>query len=260
MCHHIKGLELFDQKLCRLPDAGALKKLFLADYMEQQCNGKTLEYSPSWFKRSAVSIILHTKWLETIQILPVEAKLSSWRSPSYNLTRLLHTFVASLIFGVVYWNQGQELNNQQNIFNILGSMCGTVIFFGASNCLSVLLYVTTEKTVSYRERFAGMYSSWTYALAQVVIEIPYVLIQTIMFVVITYSMIGYYVSAYKICWYFDVMLCTLLYYTYLGMMLTALTPSFIVATILSSASFSMFNLFSGFFIRTFQGGGFGSIT
>ncbi|KAJ0078966.1 hypothetical protein Patl1_23927 [Pistacia atlantica] len=133
---------------------------------EQQCNGKTLEYSPSWFKRSAVSIILHAKWLETIQILPVEAKLSYWRSPSYNLTRLLHTFVASLIFGVVYCNQGQELNNQQNIFNILGSMCGTVIFFGASNCLSVLPYVTTERTVSNRERFAGMYSPWTYALAQ----------------------------------------------------------------------------------------------
>ncbi|KAJ0078961.1 hypothetical protein Patl1_23921 [Pistacia atlantica] len=142
------------------------RKSALYDILEQQCNGKTLEYSPSWFKRSAVSIILHAKWLETIQILPVEAKLSYWRSPSYNLTRLLHTFVASLIFGVVYCNQGQELNNQQNIFNILGSMCGTVIFFGASNCLSVSPYVTTERTVSNRERFAGMYSPWTYALAQ----------------------------------------------------------------------------------------------
>ncbi|KAJ0078967.1 hypothetical protein Patl1_23928 [Pistacia atlantica] len=174
--------------------------------------------------------------------------LSYWRSPTYNLIRLLHTFSASLIFGAVYWNQGQELNSQQNLFNILGSMCGTVIFFGISNCISVLPYVATERTVMYRERFAGMYSPWAYALAQVIIEIPYVCIQTIMFVIITYSMIGYHVSVYKIFWYFYAMLCTLMYYTYLGMMLTSLTPNYMVATMLAAASFSLLNLFSGFFV------------
>ncbi|KAJ0079801.1 hypothetical protein Patl1_23930 [Pistacia atlantica] len=35
--------------------------------------------------------------------------LSYWRSPPYNMMHLLQTFFASLLFGAMYWNQGQEL-------------------------------------------------------------------------------------------------------------------------------------------------------
>ncbi|KAJ9681662.1 hypothetical protein PVL29_017853 [Vitis rotundifolia] len=61
-------------------------------------------------------------------------------------------------------------------------------------------------------------------------------------------MIGYYWSVYKIFWYFYAMFCTLLYYNYLGMLLVAMTPSFPVASILSSAFYTIFNLFAGFLI------------
>ncbi|KAL8527692.1 hypothetical protein ACS0TY_005509 [Phlomoides rotata] len=44
------------------------------------------------------------------------------------------------------------------------------------------------------------------------------------------------------------MFCTLLYFTYLGMMLVSITPSFPVASILQSAFYTMLNLFSGFLI------------
>lgn len=46
-------------------------------------------------------------------------------------------------------------------------MYATVIFFGINNCSSVVPFVATERTVLYRERFAGMYSSWAYSSAQV---------------------------------------------------------------------------------------------
>ncbi|KAL0454588.1 UNVERIFIED_CONTAM: Pleiotropic drug resistance protein 3 [Sesamum latifolium] len=84
--------------------------------------------------------------------------------------------------------------------------------------------------------------------AQVIVEIPYVLAQSLVFTVITYPMIGYYWSAYKIFWYFYTMFCTLLYYTYLGMLLIAITPRFPVAAILQSAFYTTFNLFAGFLI------------
>ncbi|XVF05898.1 hypothetical protein REPUB_Repub06bG0001600 [Reevesia pubescens] len=160
--------------------------------------------------------------------------LSYWRSPSYNLTRIIHTLVASLLFAVLetrkkmtvytYFLSKNEFScctkycncyaltsatlpicvflnvrdNQQNLFNILGSMYTAAIFLGIGNCSTVLPYVATERTVMYRERFAGMYSAWTYALAQVTVEIPYLFIQSVIFVIITYPMIGYYGSAYKV--------------------------------------------------------------
>ncbi|KAH7513560.1 hypothetical protein FEM48_Zijuj12G0213100 [Ziziphus jujuba var. spinosa] len=46
----------------------------------------------------------------------------------------------------------------------------------------------------------GMYSSKAYSFAQVSIEIPYILMQTILYVAITYPIIGYSWSAYKVFW------------------------------------------------------------
>ncbi|XP_059437806.1 pleiotropic drug resistance protein 3-like [Corylus avellana] len=172
--------------------------------------------------------------------------LSYWRNPAYNLMRIMHSFVTALIFGALYWNQGKKLNNQQNLFNVFGSMYAAVIFLGINNCTTVLQHVATERTVMYRERFSGMYSSWAYSIGQVIVEVPYLFTETAIFVIITYPMIGYYGSAYKVFWYFYAIFCSLLYFNYMGMLLVSMTPNFMIAGILSSAFYTIFNLFSGF--------------
>ncbi|PWA74787.1 pleiotropic drug resistance protein 3 [Artemisia annua] len=174
--------------------------------------------------------------------------LSYWRSPSYNLMRSLHMLFASFLFGLLFWNQGKKIHNQQSLFNVLGSMFSAVLFCGINNSSSVIPYVSMERTVLYRERFCGMYASVAYAFAQVTIEFPYLFAQSIAFTCITYPMIGYYWSAYKVFFYFYTFLCTLMYFTYLGMLLVAMTPNFPVAAILQSTFYTMFNLFAGFLI------------
>ncbi|PKI53080.1 hypothetical protein CRG98_026541, partial [Punica granatum] len=91
---------------------------------------------------------------------------SYWRSPSYNLMRIYHALAVSLVFGILFWDQGKKIDNQQNLFNILGALYVAVTFIGIKNCASVLPYVATERTVMYREMFAGMYSPWAYAIAR----------------------------------------------------------------------------------------------
>ncbi|KAH9676828.1 ABC transporter G family member 37 [Citrus sinensis] len=114
--------------------------------------------------------------------------------------------------------------------------------------LTLIPNVARERTVMYREGFAGMYSPWAYALAQVTVEIPYLLIQALAYVIISYPMIGYYGSAYKVFWNFYAMFCTMMFYNYLGMLLVSLTPNFMIASILSTVFYTLFNLFSGFLI------------
>ncbi|KAF3639315.1 ABC transporter G family member 37 [Capsicum annuum] len=177
---------------------------------------------------------------------------SYWRSPSYNLMRSLHMLFASIVFGLLFWDKGTKLDDQQSVFSIFGAMFTAVIFCGISSSSSVLPYVTTERSVLYRERFSGMYASWAYALAQVAIEIPYLLALAIVFTVITYPMIGYYWSAHKVFWYFYSMFCTLLYFTYLGMMIVSMTPNIPIAAILQSSFYTMFNLFAGFLMPKAQ--------
>ncbi|KAK3189964.1 hypothetical protein Dsin_029525 [Dipteronia sinensis] len=174
--------------------------------------------------------------------------LSYWRSPSYNLIRIIFIAALSVLYGILFWQQGTKLNNQQDLFNVLGSMYSAILFFGIYNCSTVLPFVATERNVLYRERFAGMYSSWAYSFAQVLIEVPYLFIEAVIYVIITYPTIGYYWSAYKIFWSFYGMFCNLLYFNYLGMLVVSLTPNVQMAAIVTSSSYTMLNLFSGFII------------
>ncbi|KAL2477803.1 ABC transporter G family member 37 [Forsythia ovata] len=174
--------------------------------------------------------------------------LSYWRSPTYNLMRFIHMLFTSLILGVLFWGQGKNIKEAQNIFTILASMFSATIFSGINNSTTILPYVTTERTVFYRERFAGMYASWAYAAAQVIIEVPYIFTQALTYTVITYPMIGFYWSPYKVFLYFYSMFCILAYFTYQGMLLVSMTSSIPLAAIIQSVFYSMLNLFSGFLI------------
>ncbi|XP_027333871.1 pleiotropic drug resistance protein 3-like isoform X5 [Abrus precatorius] len=172
--------------------------------------------------------------------------LSYWRSPEYNLTRFIFMVVAAIIFGAVFWQKGNDINNQQDLFNVLGSMYIAVIFLGINYCSTILPYVATERSVLYREKFAGMYSSMAYSFAQVAIEIPYILVQSILYVAITYPMIGFHWSVQKVFWYFYTTFCTFLYFVYLGMLIMSVSSNLDLASVLSTAIYTIFNLFSGF--------------
>ncbi|XP_057416411.1 pleiotropic drug resistance protein 3 [Lotus japonicus] len=174
--------------------------------------------------------------------------LSYWRSPSYNLNRIFFVTASSLLLGILFWKQGKKINSQQDLFNVFGSMFSAALFFGINNCSTVLPYVATERTVLYRERFAGMYSPWAYSFAQVLIEVPYSFIQAALYVIITYPMIGHYWSAYKIFWSFFSMFCSILNFNYLGMFIVSVTPNVQLASILCSSFYTILNLFSGYFM------------
>ncbi|XP_033145871.1 ABC transporter G family member 33 isoform X2 [Brassica rapa] len=187
-------------------------------------------------------------WWEQFKSCLWKMSLSYWRSPAYNLMRICHTLVSSLIFGLLFWKQGQKIDTQQNLFTVLGAIYGLVIFLGVNNCTSALQYFETERNVMYRERFAGMYSAFAFAMAQVVTEIPYILIQSAEFVIIIYPMMGLYGSAYKVFWSLYSMFCNLLSFNYLALFLISITPNFMLAAILQSLFFVAFNLFAGFLI------------
>lgn len=130
----------------------------------------------------------------------------------------------------------------------MGSMYAAVLFIGVLNGQSVQPVVSVERTVFYRERAAGMYSALPYAFGQVAIEFPYTLVQSVIYSIIVYSMIGFQWTVAKFFWYLFFMFFTLLYFTFYGMMAVGLTPSYHVASIVSSAFYAIWNLFTGFVI------------
>ncbi|KAL3819063.1 hypothetical protein ACJIZ3_004968 [Penstemon smallii] len=173
---------------------------------------------------------------------------SYWRNPPYTAVRLLFTTFIALMFGTIFWDLGSKRRRQQDVFNAMGSMYAAVLFLGVQNATSVQPVVAIERTVFYRERAAGMYSALPYAFGQVVVELPHLFVQTLIYGVIVYAMIGFEWTAIKFFWYLFFMYFTLLYFTFYGMMTVAVTPNHNIAAIVSSAFYALWNLFSGFII------------
>ncbi|KAF9617018.1 hypothetical protein IFM89_033088 [Coptis chinensis] len=173
---------------------------------------------------------------------------SYWRNPPYAAVRIFFTTIIALLFGTIFWDLGSKRRRPQDLFNAMGSMYAAVLFIGVQNAQSVQPVVAVERTVFYREKAAGMYSALPYAFGQVMIEVPYVFVQAMVYGVIVYAMIGFEWTAAKFLLYMFFMYFTLLYFTFYGMMSVAMTPNSQIAAVVSAAFYSIWNLFSGFIV------------
>ncbi|KAA8516690.1 hypothetical protein F0562_016804 [Nyssa sinensis] len=173
---------------------------------------------------------------------------SYWRNAQYNAIRFFMTIVIGVLFGLIFWKKGQQTARQQDLMNLLGAMYSAVFFLGASNASAVQSIVAIERTVFYRERAAGMYSALPYAFAQVAIETIYVAIQTFVYTLLLYSMIGFEWKAANFLWFYYYIFMCFSYFTMYGMMVVALTPGHQIAAIVMSFFLGFWNLFSGFLI------------
>ncbi|GAB4850286.1 transcription factor [Ancistrocladus abbreviatus] len=171
-----------------------------------------------------------------------------WRSPDYNLVRYFFTLAAGLIVGTIFWKVGKKRDTANELSIIIGAMYAAVLFVGICNCGTVQPVVAVERTVFYRERAAGLYSALPYAMSQVVVEVPFVLVQAAYYTVIVYAMVSFQWTAAKFFWFFFISFFSFLYFTYYGMMTVSITPNHQVASVFAAAFYSLFNLFSGFFI------------
>lgn len=196
-------------------------------------------YFPTKYSQSFLNQFIACFWKQN---------LSYWRNPQYIAVRFFYTVIISLMFGTICWRFGSKRETQQDILNAMGSMYAAVLFIGITNATAVQPVISVERFVTYRERAAGMYSALPFAFAQICIEFPYIFAQTLIYCTIFYSLASFEWSVTKFIWYLFFMYFTMLYFTFYGMMTTALTPNHNVAAIIAAPFYMFWNLFSGFMI------------
>ncbi|KAK8562398.1 hypothetical protein V6N12_010479 [Hibiscus sabdariffa] len=209
-----------------------------AQYREVEGSIARLSVPPPGSKALKFSTTYSQGQLSQFLICLKKQNIVYWRSPRYNLVRLLFTTVCALIFG----------HTIKGVFMIMGALYSACLFLGVNNASSVQPIVSIERTVFYRENAARMYAPTSYAAAQGLVELPYIAAQTILFGVITYFMINFERTARKLFLYLVFMFLTFTYFTFYGLMAVGLTPSQQIAAVVSSAFYSLWNLLSGFLI------------
>ena len=135
---------------------------------DAQCSLHTV-YLLSLLKNSLSTLVTFTMYI-ALRNLP-EAFRSSWniQFPWCQSVHRVRTFWITnlLLVGLICRSE------QVNLFSVLGSMYGAVLFIGVNNSSTVQPVVAIERTIFYRERAAGMYSALPYAIALVWIFVHY---------------------------------------------------------------------------------------
>ncbi|CAI5977492.1 unnamed protein product [Closterium sp. NIES-64] len=174
--------------------------------------------------------------------------LMYWRAPDFNAVRFFLAVCISLLMGAVMFGFGHYHSTQQEVLNVMGALYVTSLLMGWNAATSLQPMLCTERTVFYRERAAGLYGSLPYALAQGAIETPYVVVETLLFCVITYALLELEWTAGKF-WLYCAFIClTLLCFASFGMMAVAITPNELLAVVLSGFFVMLWNLMCGFLI------------
>ncbi|TVU11154.1 hypothetical protein EJB05_44721 [Eragrostis curvula] len=173
---------------------------------------------------------------------------SFWKNPELNVARFMYTFGVSITFGVVFWQIGSTIKEEQDVLNILGIAFTSALFLGFVNCCTLQPIVVMERVVFYRERSSGMYSSMAYVIAQIAAEIPYMLVQVFIFSAVVYPMVGFQQDITKFFWFVLYVTLSFMDFTLYGVMVVSLTPNQEIAAALSFFIFVIWNIFSGFII------------
>ncbi|KAC9910477.1 hypothetical protein E3N88_45090 [Mikania micrantha] len=213
-------------------------KALIADLSQPHPNSSDLHF-PNQYSRSFFTQCQACLWKQ---------RISYWRNSSYTAVRFSFTTFIALFFGSIFWDLGGKRERLQDLSNSMGALYTSVLFLAIQNASAVQPVVDIERTVFYRERAAGMYAALSYAFAQVLVEVPYILAQTVVYGLIVYAMIGFDWTAAKFFWFIYFMFTCMLFMTFYGMMTVAITPNAHIAAIVAAAFYGFWNLFSGFVI------------
>uniref|UniRef100_A0A6U0YCP6 ABC transporter domain-containing protein n=1 Tax=Polytomella parva TaxID=51329 RepID=A0A6U0YCP6_9CHLO len=171
-----------------------------------------------------------------------------WRNPVYNLLRFGATFAIGMMFGTLFWAKGNHPDSILGLLNIMGALFAACLYLGMCNILVILPVVNADRVVYYRERASGMYSCMAYALAQGFVEQPYLLAQSIFYVIMIYFQMHFFFTATKFFWFFLYVWFNLLTFTSFGMAFMNVFPAVQLAMAGTAPFMLLWNLYCGFLI------------
>jgi len=166
-----------------------------------------------------------------------------WRLPSYQWSRIGGTAAMALVLSGIYHGQPQE--TVPDLVGYLGLIFLSLTFTACINSTAVLELMHQERPAFYRERFAGAYGVPAYALSWLLVEVPYVGVQSVLFLLFLYFPLGFSTAAWRVAWFWAFLFLYMLFATAFGQALAALTPSTQTAQTLFNTIAPIFSIMSG---------------
>mmetsp|Transcript_14711 Transcript_14711/g.22140 ORF Transcript_14711/g.22140 Transcript_14711/m.22140 type:complete len:537 (+) Transcript_14711:2-1612(+) len=171
-----------------------------------------------------------------------------WRSPGYNRVRLLVSGIVALLFGSVFASQ-RVPENEGDMNSRVTSIYITTLFLGVNAMNTVLPVFEVERNMFYRHKASLMYDYRAIGLAFTLVEIPFLILASMVFVVLWYFTVGFAMNAGKFLLYWLFMFLSLAVFTFLGQGFMAVFPDSQTAQGFGSLLIGMSGIFGGILIR-----------
>lgn len=171
-----------------------------------------------------------------------------WRSPSYNLLRLMVSVIVALLFGSVFASQ-RVPQNEADMNSRITSIFITAVFLAVNSYNTVLAVFETERNMFYRHKAALMYDQRAILASYTWAEIPFILLSSMLFCISFYFLVGFSTEADKFFLYYLFFTLNMGNFTFLGQMFMSLVRDSITAQGFGGLLISSTVLFSGILIR-----------
>eukprot|EP01034_Spumella_vulgaris_P025560 gene25560-biopygen22067 len=200
--------------------------------------------------RPATSQYSASRWTQ-FRVLMWRFIILFWRSPVYNFARMLVSTVIALIFASTFVDQ--KYHNSVDVISRCAVIYITTLDMGYIACTFVLPVMLAERPAFYREQFSEIYDEKLYVLAATLVEIPYLLLSTVMFTIPFFFLVGFDKDGTtdKFFWYW---LFVGLYTTmavFMGHLFAALLPDEASCAVMVGVMTNTMALFNGFLMRAF---------
>ncbi|KAG7382117.1 hypothetical protein PHYPSEUDO_005193 [Phytophthora pseudosyringae] len=166
-----------------------------------------------------------------------------WRTPSYNLTRILVSLFLGAVFGLVF------VDAMYTTYSGLNSGVGLVYMAALFNAFvsfeSVLPVMFTDQAAFYRERASQTFNAFWYFVGSTIVEIPYSFVSGLFFTVVFYPLVGFTGFDTAVIFWLAYSMMTLMQ-VYQGQMLAFVFPTEEVAIVAGYLVNAIFMMFMGF--------------
>ncbi|KAK1941913.1 ABC transporter G family member 29 [Phytophthora citrophthora] len=166
-----------------------------------------------------------------------------WRTPTFNLTRIIVALVLALSLGVSYLDT--EYISYQGVNSGMGMVYMAAVNMNIITFNGSLPIMCKEQSVFYRERASQTYNAFWYFVGATLVEIPYCFGSNLLFMAIFYPMADFTGVAAFFTFWLNLSLIVLLM-AYFGQFLAFLLPSLEVATVFMVIINIICTLFTGF--------------
>ncbi len=175
--------------------------------------------------------------------------LAYWRSPTYNFVRVLVSSLIAFIFASTYAQQ--KYTTDVDVIARVAVVYISAMFMGVVNMKSVQPVILEERPAFYREQFSKLYDVKLYVVAATLVEIPYLIVTSLCFVVPFFFIVGFDQGdvTVKFFWYWLYSALYMSVMVFLGHFLSSSMKDAAAVDVLGGMLSTVISLFGGFLIR-----------